>query len=150
MGRTNRRRELVRYRQHLRECLADKVAGWEAAMHPDFGLTDQDAADAMSELEKELREPPKPLLMVTASTKPDTDEQPGYCLGMRFGTPDDVAHIEKLLVKQVRGRYPEYQGMKPRQVRKHLVMTVWALPEPGKPVRGGWPLWLGPTGYYYP
>lgn len=153
MGRRpNRRSELIRYRQHLREHLAEEVARWEPIMHPDFGLTDQDAADAMSELEKELREPPKPLLMVTVSTRPpagspDEESEPGYCLGMRFCHSDAVAHVEKLLIKQVRDRYPTYKGMKPREIRRALVFTVWVVPT--NPIRGGWPIWDGPTGYWY-
>ena len=146
MRQHNRRRELARYRQFLREHLAEVVAGWDATMHPDFGLTDQDAADAMSDLEKELREPPKTLLMVTVSTKPDTKEQPGCCLGMRFCHSDGVAHVEKLLIKQVRERYVEWRNVKPREIRRSLVFTVWVVPP--NPTRGGWPIYDGPTGWY--
>lgn len=152
MKQFSRRRELARYRQHLREHLAEEVARWEPTMHPDFGLTDQDAADAMSELEKELREPPKPLLMVTASTRPQPGqeavpaEEPSLCLGMRFCYPDGVAHVESLLITQIRNRYPTYRDMKPREVRRALDFTVWIVP--AVPTRGGWPVYDGPTCYW--
>lgn len=150
--RTNRRSELIRYRAHVRELLADRLASFDAVMHPDFGLSDQDAADVHAEIEKELREPPKTLLMVTASTRPvagsrDEETEPGYCLGMRFCYADGVTHVEELLIKQVRDRYSVYKGMKPREIRRALVFTVWIVPtDPTK--RGGWPIWDGPTAYW--
>jgi hypothetical protein len=89
--------------------------------------------------------------VVTATTQPQgadaaEDQEPGYCLGFRFCDVDNVAHVERLLVQQIRKRYPTYQGLKPREVRRALVFTVWEVPDP--PTRGGWPRWLGPTGYY--
>lgn len=152
MTRTNRRTELARYRAHVRELLADRVANFDSIMHPDFGLNDQDAADIHAEIEQELRHPIPTLLMVTVSTRPiagdaaEWAEEPGFCLGLRFCYADGVAHAEDLLIKQVRNRYTTCRGMKPREIRKTLVFTVWEAPNP--PVRGGWPQWLGPTGYY--
>lgn len=147
-----RRAELRRYRAHVRELLADYMIGWDAKMHPDFALTDQDAADVHDEVERELRKEQPNLLMLTATTRPgagspDEQEEPGFCLGVRFCYPADVAHVEKLLIEQVRKRYALYTGMTPLQVRAALLFTVWAVPDP--PKRGGWPEWLGPAGYYH-
>lgn len=150
--RTNRRRELARYRAHVRELLADRLANFDAVMHPDFGLSDQDAADVHAEIERELRHPTPILMMVTVSTRAiagdveEYAEEPGFCLGFRFCHAGSVAHAEDLLIKQVRSRYTTYRGMKPREIRKTLVFTAWAAPNP--PIRGGWPQWLGPTDYY--
>lgn len=146
MGRPNRQSELRRYRQHVRDALADRLENFDPVMHPDFALTDDDAADVYAELNDELRAERPTLLLVTVTTRTPEDEESGYCLGLRFCYPDGVAQVERLLVKQVRERYPTYRGLKPREVRRALAFTVWEVPQPS--TRGGWPRWLGPTGYY--
>jgi hypothetical protein len=152
MTRANRRSELARYRQFVRSTLGNWLGRQERKMHPDFGLTDDDAAEVMDAIEQELLQPVRPLLMVTVSTRPmggadDEQVEPGYCLGLRFCDANDVVKIERLLIKQVRDRYPTYKGMKPREIRRALVFTVWVVPT--NPTRGGWPIWDGPTGYWY-
>lgn len=151
MGRPNRQVELRRYKRFLYERLADQVRDHDPVMHPDFALTDEDAGAVQDEVAAELLEA-RPLLMVAANTRPgvrgpdEEAEEPGYCLGLRFCYPDEVAHVEKLLVTQVRKHYSVYTGMTPKGVRQALHFTVYRVPNP--PTRGGWPQWLGPTAYY--
>ena len=85
------------------------------------------------------------ILMVTAQTR-GSEEDPGVCLGIRFCDVNDVKHMEDLLIKQVRRRYPQYRDMKPREIRAELLFTVYEVPNP--PGRG-FPKWLGETGWYY-
>lgn len=151
MGRPSRRSELHRYRRYVLERLADRARDHDPVVPPGFTLTDQDVADVQAEVERELREEPRSLLLVTCSTRPgagarDEEEEPGFCLGLRFCFADDVARVERLLVQQVRRRYVTYRGLRPREVRRALLFTVWEVPQP--PARGGWPRWIGPTGWY--
>lgn len=141
----------------LQRCVADFTKDHSGEEHEPLewlGLLFTDVSDLPNPVEQAER---KPVLMVTASTRPGTvapeganeegyAEEPGYCLGLRFCTVGDVARVERLLVEQVRRRYSVYTGMKPREVRRALVFTVYEVPDP--PKRGGWPKWLGPTGYY--
>lgn len=88
----------------------------------------------------------KPLLMVAAASRPLDEGDAGYCLGVRFCDANGVAHMEDLLIKQVRKRHREYAHMKPQEVREALRFDVYEVPDP--PRRGGFPKWLGPTEHY--
>lgn len=148
------RLKLARYRAHVYDTVANMVDRFEAKVNLSFGLNPDEVTEVHKTVAAEIRSQarPRPLLMVTVSTRSpgpsdEPEHEPGYCLGMRFCRAEDVAHVEKLLVKQVRDRYPMYRGMKPREVRQALWFTVWVVPE--EPTRGGWPIYDGPTGYWY-
>lgn len=86
------------------------------------------------------------LLMVSASTGPLFEGDAGFCLGVRFCTVEDVAHVEDLLIKQIRKNHRTYANKKPREIRRLIAFDVYEVPDP--PTRGGWPKWLGETAWY--
>jgi hypothetical protein len=86
------------------------------------------------------------LFMVAASVRPPRADVPGNVLGIRFCSVDDVAHMEDLLVKQIRRHFPMYAGWKPKQIRNAVTFDVYEIPNP--PRRGGYPKWLGPASFY--
>lgn len=86
------------------------------------------------------------LLMVTATTLHDSHADDGYCVAIRFCKPGDVAHMEDLMIKQVRSRYARFEGMKPAQVRAGLRFIVWEVPQ--EPTHGGWPKLLGESTWF--
>lgn len=87
------------------------------------------------------------LLMVTAVTLRDVGDGDGYCVAIRFCKPGDVAHMEDLMIKQVRSRYARFEGMKPAQVRAGLRFIVWEVPQ-DEPTHGGWPKVLGESTWF--
>lgn len=141
----------------LARCLADFAREHEGEEHEPLEWLGLLFAEASGLPDPVATAQPQRVLMVTATTRPGalapdapaSDEyadEPGYCLGLRFCTVNDVARVERLLVQQVRRRYAVYSGLKPREVRSALLFTVYEVPN--TPKRGGWPRWLGPTGYY--
>lgn len=91
----------------------------------------------------------RPLLMLAAhAPSPFGPAEASYCLGVRFGGPDDIVRLEKLLINQIRRRHPhEYGHMKPKQIRQAIQLDVYEVPSP--PTRAGYPKWAGESGWWH-
>jgi hypothetical protein len=89
----------------------------------------------------------KPLLMICAFYRGDSyPALNGACLGIRFGTPDEVKALERRLFVQVKSRFDDlFDGMKPKQVKQIVDVQVYST----KPSKRGFPTWQGETYWYY-
>jgi hypothetical protein len=90
---------------------------------------------------------PEPRLMLVAMYEGDLNGAlHNVCLGIRIGGPDDVVRLERLLLKQVRDRYPElFQGMKPKQIETVVDILVYDT----KPTLRGFPTWIGDAYWWH-